>query len=463
MAKLGGKVYNVLDFGADPKGLEDSTNAINNALASAEETGGIVYIPPGNYTSRNIILRNNITLLIDRGAVWRFSTDYKSYAIIETRREGLHHCGVMPLIFGKDVRNVNIIGEGVFDGQGHAWWPIRRFRVDEVYWRRLIESGGIVDEEGRTWWPTKNAMEGEMLFRKLINEGKKPSREDCERYREFFRPQLLQLYNAENVTIEGITFKDSPMWTIHVLYSRHVTIMGTSSIAPEYSPNTDGIVIDSSSDVELRGCLVDVGDDCLVIKSGRDEEGRRIGIPSENIHALNCIMKKGHGGFVIGSEMSGGVKNISVENSVFNGTERGVRIKTTRGRGGVVENINVTNIRMVNIKYEAVVIDMFYEKHPPEPASERTPKVRGISIRNITCDGAGQAILVNGLPEMPIEDLIIENIKVTSNKGVLIENADNVKLSKVRVLAKESPVLSLNNVKNLTLEDADYLSEGGAS
>lgn len=243
MIKLGGRVYNVLDFGADPKGLEDSTNAINNAIASAEETRGIVYIPPGNYTSRNIILRSNVTLFIDRGAVWRFSTDYKSYPIIETRREGLHHCGVMPLIFGKDVRNVNIIGEGAFDGQGHAWWPIKRFRVSEDYWRRLIESGGIVDEEGKTWWPTKNAMEGDVLFRKLMSEGKKPGNEDCERYREFFRPQLLQLYNAENVNVEGVTFKDSPMWTIHILYSRHVTIVGTSSIAPEYSPNTDGIVI----------------------------------------------------------------------------------------------------------------------------------------------------------------------------------------------------------------------------
>ncbi|MGC8571117.1 MAG: glycoside hydrolase family 28 protein [Caldivirga sp.] len=460
MVELGGKVYNVLNFGADPKGLNDSTDAINAAITSANESGGgIVYIPPGRYVSRNIILKSNVTLFLDHDAIWSFSTDYKSYPIIETRREGIHHCGVMPLIFGKDVKNVKIMGEGVFNGQGYAWWPIRRSRVNEDQWKKLIESGGVVDEERGVWWPTRNALEGERVFRRLISEGKKPSGEVCESYREFFRPQLLQLYNAYNVTIEGVTFSDSPMWTIHVLYSRHVDIINTSSIAPDYSPNTDGIVIDSSSDVELRGCLVDVGDDCLVIKSGRDEEGRRIGIPSENIHALNCIMKRGHGGFVIGSEMSGGVRNVLMRNSVFDGTERGVRIKTTRGRGGVVENIEVTNIRMINIKYEAVTIDMFYEKHPPEPASERTPKVRGVSIRNITCDGAGQAILINGLPEMPIEDLVMENIRVNSSKGIFIENAVNVKLSKVRVLAKEKPVLSLNNVRNLILEDADYLSE----
>lgn len=127
-------------------------------------------------------------------------------------------------------------------------------------------------------------------------------------------------------------------------------------------------------------------------------------------------MKRGHGGFVIGSEMSGGVRNVSMRNSVFDGTERGIRIKTTRSRGGVVENVDVTNVRMVNIKYEAVIIDMFYEKSPPEPISERTPKVRGVSIRNTTCDGAGQAMLINGLPEMPIEDLVIENIRVNSDK-----------------------------------------------
>ncbi|ABW01078.1 glycoside hydrolase family 28 protein [Caldivirga maquilingensis] len=453
-----GRTYNVVEYGADPKGLDDSTGAINEAITQASETRGIVYIPPGNYLSRNIILRSNVMLLIDKGAVVKFSTDYKSYPIIETRREGVHHCGVMPLIFGKDVRNVRIIGEGVFDGQGYAWWPIRRFRVTEDYWRRLVESGGVVGDDGKTWWPTRNAMEGAEAFRKITSEGGKPSTEDCERYREFFRPQLLQLYNAENVTIEGVTFKDSPMWTIHILYSRHVTLINTSSIAPDYSPNTDGVVVDSSSDVEVRGCMIDVGDDCLVIKSGRDEEGRRIGIPSENIHASGCLMKRGHGGFVIGSEMSGGVRNVSIQDSVFDGTERGVRIKTTRGRGGLIENVYVNNIYMRNIIHEAVVVDMFYEKRPVEPVSERTPKIRGVVIRNTSCDGADQAVLINGLPEMPIEDIIIENTRITSNKGIHIENASSIRLSNVKVNSRAIPVITMSNVRNITLDDVSGLS-----
>ena len=452
---VGGRVHSVVEYGADPRGVEDSTDAINNAIASASESGGIVYIPPGTYLSRNIVLRSSVTIFISKGAVVKFSTDYSKYPIVETRREGIHHCGVMPLIFGKDVRNVRIMGEGTFDGQGHAWWPIRRFRVSEDFWRKLVESGGFVDEEGNTWWPTRNAMEGGLVFRRLMDEGKKPNQEVCEKYREFFRPQLIQLYNAENVSIEGVTFKDSPMWTIHILYSRHVTLVNTVSIAPDYSPNTDGIVIDSSSDVEVRGCLIDVGDDCLVVKSGRDEEGRRIGIPSENIRAYNCVMRRGHGGLAIGSEMSGGVRNVTLENSIFEGTERGIRIKTARGRGGVVENVNVVNVKMKDIIHEAITIDMYYEKRPPEPASERTPRIRGVYIRNITCDGAEQAIYMNGLPEMPIEDVVIENFEASSNRGIFIDNAVGVRLSKVKVRVKTQPTITVNNVKDLVLQDID--------
>lgn len=450
------KRVSIIDYGADPRGSEDSTQAINNAIEAVhEENGGVVYIPPGLYKSRTIILRSNVTLIVDKDATIRFSTNYSDYEIVETRREGIHQCQVSPLIFGKDVRNVQIIGEGVFDGQGHAWWPIKRFRVTEDYWNKLVASGGIVD--GNTWWPTANALEGSRVFAQLHREGKKPTMELCSKYRDFLRPQLLQIYNGDNIIINGPTFMNSPMWTIHILYSSHVTVVNTKSIAPDYSPNTDGLVIDSSSDVYVRGCLIDVGDDCLVIKSGKDEEGRRIGIPSSNITIDNCVMKRGHGGVAIGSEMSGGVYNVSVTNSRFEGTERGIRIKTQRGRGGVVENIIFRNISMKNIIHEAIVIDMFYTQLPPEPVSERTPVIRGIYISNVVGDNAEYAVRINGLPEMPVEDVVIENTRINSEKGVYIRNATGLRLVKVKVWAKADPVLDISGVRGLELNDVDAI------
>lgn len=447
---------NVLDFGADPKGVEDSTEAFNTALRSVSESGGgIVYIPPGIYLSRSILLQNNTILYLDHGATIKFSTDYDKYQVVETRREGIHQCQVIPLVFGFNVRNIAVVGEGVFDGVGEAWWPIKKRKLLESEWKRLIESGGVVDEETNTWYPTKKTLEGAKIIRELSKRGEKPSIDHCEKYKDFFRPQLFQIYNAENALIRGPTFKNSPMWTLHILYSKNVTIEDVKSVAPYYSPNTDGLVIDSSHNVYVRGCLIDVGDDCLVIKSGRDEEGRRIDKPSYNIFVFNCTMLRGHGGVVIGSEMSGGVWNVIVENTEFIGTERGIRIKTQRGRGGIVENVIIRNVTMKDIIYEAITIDMHYTKLQPELVSERTPIIRNMSIDNVRCNRAEVGIYLNGLPEMPIEDVTIENIRMFTTQGAIIDNVKGLRMRKVKFVAEREPILIMNNTINVYLEEVD--------
>jgi len=446
---------NVLDFGADHRGGEDSSRAFNLAIEEASQKRSVVYVPPGRYLMKApIILKSNVVIFIERDALIEFAPEYYNYPVVETRREGIHQCQASPLIFGENLRNIAIVGEGAIDGRGERWWYIKRSRVTEELWKKIVESGGgYVDEETKTWWPTKRAYEGSRIYKEYMSKGLKPPRDVCENYREFFRPQMLQLVNSENITIYGLTFRNSPMWNLHMLYSKHITIEKVAILAPDYSPNTDGIAIDSSSDVFIRGCLIDVGDDCVVLKSGKNEEGRKIGIPTTNVFVLNSVMKHGHGGIVIGSEMSGSVRNVSIENSVFDGTERGIRIKTARGRGGVVENVIARNIVMRDIVDEAIVIDMFYEPVPPEPVSERTPVVRRVYIQNITCYGAEQAIKLAGLPEMPINDVVIENTMIRARKGVTISNAVNVKLSKVRVEVVERPQLTLENVRNLSMDD----------
>ncbi|MEM1526764.1 MAG: glycoside hydrolase family 28 protein [Ignisphaera sp.] len=455
MLQLITQKISVIDYGADPRRGEDSSKAFNIALEEASEKKALVYIPPGKYVlSSPIILRNNAVILIEKDAVIEFIANYDNYPVVDTRREGIHQCQVSPLIFGKDVKNIAIIGEGTVDGHGERWWYLKKSRVPDDVWRKILESGeGYIDEQTRTWWPTKRAFEGNKIYKELTSKGLKPTNDVCEQFREFFRPQLLQLYNAENVHVYGVTFRNSPMWNIHILYSKHITVENVNILAPDYSPNTDGIAVDSSSDVYIRGCLIDVGDDCIVLKSGKNEEGRRIGIPTTNVFVSNCLMRRGHGGFVIGSEMSGCVRNVSIENSVFEGTERGIRIKTTRGRGGIVENVIARNITMKDIIYEAIVIDMFYEPVPPEPVSERTPIIRNIHIQNITCYSAGQAIKLAGLPEMPISDVVIENTRINAVKGVSISNTVNLKLLKVRVASSEGQPMVLENVRNISMED----------
>ncbi|MBS7605103.1 MAG: glycoside hydrolase family 28 protein [Candidatus Bathyarchaeia archaeon] len=449
-------LINVLDYGAVADGLTDNTKVINEAIeACAEKGSGVIYFPPGKYLTGPIILKSNVTLHVERGAIILFTRNYSLYPIVETRRGGIHLYQCIPQLFGKDIDNVRIEGEGIFDGQGDAWRPVKKSKVTDEEWRRLVESGeGVVDESGKVWWPTLNALKGMKIIEKILESGRKPTKEECENTREYLRPQLVQFYNCKNVVINGPTFQNSPLWTVHLVYSENVRVENITCLNPWNSQNTDGLDIDSCRNVLVKDSYFDVGDDCLCIKSGKDEEGRKIGRPTENITVVNCIMRRGHGGFVIGSEMSGGVKNVVVKNCIFDGTNIGLRFKTQRGRGGIVENISIENITMRNIKEQAILFTTFYSNLPPEPFSERTPILRQFKISNIICDGAERAVEVSGLPEMPIEKIIFENIKIRSKKGIYLNNCRKLKMIYVEIETDDyAPPLECHNVEDLELID----------
>lgn len=251
--------------------------------------------------------------------------------------------------------------------------------------------------------------------------------------RRFFRPPFIQPVRCKNVKIEGITIVNSPFWTVNPEFCDNVTIKGIT-IHNEDSPNTDGINPESCSNVHISDCHISVGDDCITIKSGRDKQARRMNVPCENITITNCTMLSGHGGVVIGSEMSGSVRNVTISNCVFDGTDRGIRLKSTRGRGGVVENIRVSNIVMRNIQQEAVILDLKYSKMPEEPVSERTPIFRNIHISNLTGVDVKTPIYIRGLEESPITDITLTNIDIHQArlKSEFI-NCERVKLTDVMV------------------------------
>jgi polygalacturonase len=251
--------------------------------------------------------------------------------------------------------------------------------------------------------------------------------------------------------VEGITIINSPFWTVNPEYCENVTVTGVTINNPE-SPNTDGINPESCKYVHISNCHISVGDDCITIKSGKDIDGRKTAMPAQNYTITNCTMLSGHGGVVIGSEMSGDVRKISISNCIFDGTDRGIRIKTARGRGGIVEEVRVDNIIMKNIKQQAIVLDMKYTKASPEPVSERTPKFRDIHLSNITGQ-TKDAIFINGLEEMPVEDVTFNDIQFDAQRGANIKEAKNIEFHNVRINTTEGPAVTAENVSGLTIDN----------
>jgi hypothetical protein len=257
--------------------------------------------------------------------------------------------------------------------------------------------------------------------------------------------------------IENVTIRNSPFWNINPVYCDNVTVRGVTVLAPDNAPNTDGIDPESCRNVHISDCHISVGDDCITIKSGRDAEARRINRPAENYTITNCTMLRGHGGVVIGSEMSGSVRQIAISNCVFDGTDRGIRIKSTRGRGGIVEDVQVSNIALHNIREEAITLNLFYTQAPAELLSDRTPRFRNIHISGVSGD-ARQAGLLLGLPESPLTNVSIENVSLVAKQGFVIKDAKDVRLRSVQVDAASGPAFIAERVDNLSLFDVGTLA-----
>ena len=441
-AESGGRFFNVLDYGAIPDGTTRNTEAIHKAVEAARKTGGgTIYFPAGQYLTGPIHCISHLTLFIDAGAVLKFSQDFDDYLpMVLSRWEGTTGMNFSPLIYGYQIQNITIRGQGTLDGQGEPWW--------DFY--------GNLRKEDKQFGEVRTQSKWQKIHRDLNKETIIPDSWMWEN-NNFFRPPFIQFYDCKNITIEGVTLINSPFWTINPELCDNVTVTGVTIINPPESYNTDGINPSSCSNVHISNCHISVGDDCITLKSGRDEDGRRIAKPDENITITNCTMLNGHGGVVIGSEMSGDVRKVTITNCVFDGTDRGIRIKTMRGRGGVVEEIRVSNIVMKNIQLEAIKLNMEYQATPDEPVSERTPVFRNIHISNVTATQTRQAGLLMGLEEMPIENVTFTDIKIDADKGFVVENARNIAFHDVIVSTSNGSVLSADCVENLEIEGVKTL------
>ncbi|NQD69538.1 glycoside hydrolase family 28 protein [Sphingobacterium shayense] len=455
----------ITSFGAKGDGQFMNTDAINDAIAAASNKGGaVVNVPAGLWLTGPLEMKSNVNLHIQRDAVLLFSDDFDQYKLVESNWEGEPSWRNQNPISGKDLVNIAITGAGIIDGSGGAWRMVKKSKLTESQWKKLVASGGVVDAKTNIWYPSASSMRGQ-------HENKKGTmlpgltKEDFIDVKDFLRPNLLVFTSCKGVLIEGVTIQNSPAWNLHPLMCEDLTLRHVTVRNPWYAQNGDGVDIESCKNVLVEDCTFDVGDDGICIKSGRDKAGRDRAMPTENVIIRRSVVYHAHGGFVVGSEMSGGARNIWVDDCSFIGTDIGLRFKTKRGRGGLVENIFISNINMVDIPGEAILFDMYYEAVDPvpiegeEPAvvkkvtypvSEETPRFANFDIRNVSVSGAAKGIFVRGLPEMHIKNINMENINIVSDKGIEISEATGISLKNVQLKVSHSaPLISIDNSKNV--------------
>lgn len=451
--------FNILDYGAVADGLTLNTNSIDRAITACNKKGGgVVVVPGGIWLTGPIAMKSNINLHIERDAILAFTSSFDQYPLVEGTYEGRRAARNQSPVYGTNLENIAITGKGIIDGNGDAWRMVGKNQLTEQEWKTKVASGGLVSSDGKTWFPsakTKLAFDEKRTAALIPGQSLK----DFEDIKDFLRPNLVVFNSCKKVLLEGVIFQNSPAWCLHPVLCEDVTIRNVFAKNPDYAHNGDGLDLESCKNVLIEGCTFDVGDDGICIKSGKDEEGRKRGKPTENVVIRNNIVYKGHGGFVIGSEMSGGAKNIFVYDCSFIGTDNGLRFKTTRGRGGVVEHIYIKNIRMKDIVRDAILFDMYYftkpadnEKTEAPPVTEATPQFRNFQISDIVCQGAERGIFIRGLPEMPIKNIVMKNLVMKTNKGAEIIEASDIQLNQVKLTSGiVTSAVSVQNSSNVIL------------
>lgn len=420
--------HNARHYGAIGDGQTLDTSALQSAIdACYQHGGGTVWVPAGRYITGTLFFHDNITLHLDAGAMLLGSQDPANYPILQNRWEGVQQLSHAPLIAGENLSNIAIVGRGILDGRGEPWW--------EGYWKKTLA---------------------------------------------YPRPRLIGFTGCTNVLIENITLVNSPSWTINPVRCENVNIRGVTIVNPPDSPNTDGINPDSCRLVRISDCSISVGDDCIAIKSGTQNERAELRTPCQQIAITNCTLERGHGGIVIGSEMSGRVENIVVSNCVFIGTDRGIRLKSRRGRGGIVENVRVSNIIMdrvlcpiaMNLYYGCGAWgDPFVSDKSAKAIDSGTPRFRQIHISNVIArDTKIAAGFIYGLSEMPIEDVSLSDISVSlsggaepdypemadgldkmAQAGFFIRNVRRLRLDHVQVTGQVGPAFDIGDCHDVEI------------
>ena len=457
----------VEDYGGIGDGYFLNTQAFARAIEHlSSKGGGKLIVPAGVWFTGPIVLQSNINLHLEERSIILFSPDKDLYPLVETSFEGLDTRRCQSPIWGKDLQNIAITGSGAIDGNGHYWRPLKKEKVTERQWSRMTANGGAFKRDDY-WMPSDAYLHGDTISDMNVPRNLQ-TEEEWLALRDFLRPVMVSLQNCKDVFLQGVIFQNSAAWNIHPLMCENVIIDGIQVRNPSYAQNGDGLDIESCKNTIVVNSTFDVGDDGICVKSGKDEDGRNRNMATENLIVDNCTVFKGHGGFVVGSEMSGGVKNVSVSNCQFLGTDVGLRFKSRRGRGGVVENIYISHISMFDIATEPVLFNLYYggksavetledgDEVPAENAvpqvDETTPIFRNIFINDVVCRNARRALYFHGLQEQNIENIQISDFVVHSQLGGELIESDNITLKNVAIYPELGAAIKLTNVSNMSVE-----------
>ena len=438
---------NLKDFGAVGDGITLNTEAFAKAIdALVQKGGGKLVVPQGVWHTGPIVLKSHINLHLNAGAVILFAADETLYPLIDTSFEGLDTRRCQSPLSANGATDIAITGKGVIDGNGQYWRPVKKGKVTENHWKELLAIPGSQEMKPGYWVPSAGYAKGEQGANMNVPNAKNDA--EWNAIKRFVRPVMVSLVKCKNVHLKGVIFQNSPAWNLHPLMCENVIVEDVLVRNPSFAQNGDALDLESCKNALIINSRFDAGDDGICIKSGKDADGRRRGIPCENVVVKGCTVFAGHGGFVVGSEMSGGVKNILVDQCQFLGTDVGLRFKSTRGRGGIVENIYIKNISMTDIKTDAITFNMYYggksvaemlaDGDNPDnvtkmPVNEETPIFRNIDIKNIICNGAGRAMEFNGLPEMPIDGISLKDITIFAKKDAVFTNCQNITKKNVNI------------------------------
>jgi polygalacturonase len=464
------RTTSIREFGAVPDGQTMNTKAFADAMAACVKAGGgTVVVPAGTWLTGPIRIESNINLHLERGALVQFSSRLEDFPLVPGFDGKSKKFIIMPPISAFKAGNIAITGEGIFDGAGEAWRYMKREKQTERQWKELVASGGVVSPDGKEWWPSNEAMNGDAYLKNLKKSGRTPIAQDYANVREFIRPDLVMLVQCNGILLDGPTFRNSPRFHVRPIQSENVIIRNIKIFSPWYAQNGDGLDPTSCRNVVVYGITVDTGDDGICLKPGTIAKSQKPGPACENIVIADCVVYRAHGGFVIGSESYGGVRNVSVRNCVFIETDIGLRFKSLRGNGGVVENVFIDGIQMREMRNEAILFDMYYSGNAPEveatksfeeghveAVNDRTPCFRNFSIKNVVCSGAQRAMLFHGLPEMPVREITLENVSVSAKQGAFFSDAEGITMRGCRIDSRSGPVMTAVQSRKILVEGGTY-------
>jgi polygalacturonase len=408
--------FAVTRYGAKPDGKSDCSESFRRAIAEANAAGGgRVVVPDGVWITGAIHLKSNVNLHVVKGATLRFSPDAKQYPIVLTRFEGLECMNYSPFVYAFEQQNIAITGGGTLDGAASCehWWG----------WSGKRNCGAAPGDQRKARSALMEMAErGVPVAQRVMGEG------------AWLRPMFVQPYRCSNVLIEGVTITNSPMYEMHPVLCRNVTVRNVT--VSSHGPNNDGCDPESSSDVLIDGCTFDTGDDCIAIKSGRNADGRRLHTPSENMVIQNCTMKDGHGGVTLGSECSGGIRNVYARNCKMDSPnlDRVLRFKDNAMRGGVLEHVYLRDIDAGHVSGPAIEVDLQYEEGPNGPFP---PVVRDVEVVNLKVRKCQSAISIRGYRDAPVRDVHLRDcVFDEAAQGNVLENVEGLKLENVKVNGK---------------------------